>query len=218
MWDKGRGKSLNAVTKQYIGITVRTVLVFVLGFLALMAVFYASEPDKAYRSWLKDDTVRHYSEYSAKLDEFLEQGDYLGVHYFCELHYIENKKFSGERHLYAYYKYDPIIDACNQYVNIYFGIFEEISEGKRENIHLGCRNLYKFYEATRLRSYYYKNDEYFAGSEWADGRATLRKMEERMAVLLEAYCGLTPEEIASFPDMSRDELETFFEEKEEYGE
>lgn len=199
-----------SVTRKYAGIAVRAG---VIAGLLILTVVFAVVGARSYEiksSLAKSRAERKFAEYSAILDGYLEEEDYLAFHAFAEANDIWGYDS-------PYEKYMPVLRASSQYAYLYEAILraytvrqqEESEEGyAADQIKWTAEQLNYFYDSLDMEQYSYYED---ANSQ--ENREALERMEDHVKVLLRTYCGLTPEDAEGLRELSEARRAVLLEER-----
>lgn len=194
-------------TTGYTEIAVRVVILSVL--IVLILVFFAvgSNAWEINRQIRKSSAKRNYEEYSRMMDEYLAEGDFLKFYSFCEHMGIRSYDSVYEE------KYGNIINACSWYKSVYELLYDfagfDADDSVSHVTEMTGDALDSFYK-------YYRNDDFsYTGRDGESElyRKTLDDMERNIELILSTYCGLTKEEAAAFPEMSKAKRDILLEEK-----
>ena len=195
------------VTKNFSEITAHAVIITVLVVLCLAALGITANAYSIRRSVRDSQSRRHYEEYTARMNQYLQEEDYLGFDAFCEEHGIRT-------YTEGYEDYSAIITAAGHYVYIYENLIglleaeaESIKESRVESLAEYCDN---FSRAREKLEYYPDSREY--------SEQVIDRMEKDLEALWQAYFGLTAEEAEAFPNMGKGQKMMLMEQKyEEMG-
>ena len=142
------------------------------------------------------EAEKNIVEYTAVMDQYLAEGDYLEFHSFCEEHNL--------RFLDAYSKYEPAIAAANDYTYCITYLLTAEFPGPYDD-----RARYIGYMADSLDSFYKdRMDDFYGDAEdEKETRAIYEKAHDGMQTQLEralvTYMGLTKEQAESLPTLSK---------------
>lgn len=195
------------VTKNYSEITAHAVIITVLVVLCLVALFMTRSAYSIKRNVHDLQAKRYHKEYTAKMDQYLDEEDYLGFHAFCEARDIRV-------YTEGYESYAVIMRAADHYAYIYENLFgmleaeaETLKDGRIESLTTYCDN----YAKARENMDSYPIDEAYT-------EQVLLRMEEDVEAFLQAYLGLTKEEAEGFSKLSKAQRMVLLEQKyEEMG-
>ena len=202
-------ESVYAVTKNYAGITARAVIITVLLILIVIFAVITGSTYDIRRELARSKSYRNYDEYSARIEQYLEEENYMALSAFCYAIYMESYDS-------PYAKYAPIERACNQYAYLYESIMDAYGRkqegtgpdemaGYAENI---SDQLNYFYESLDPEHY-----SYIVGADSEENLAALDSIEKKVRLLLQTYCGLTEEEAAGLQSLSNAKRMVLLEEK-----
>lgn len=107
------------VTRNYSEITAHAVIITVLVVLCLVVLFVTRNTYSIRRNVHDLQAKKHHKEYTAKMDQYLEDEDYLGFHAFCEARDIRV-------YTEGYESYAVIMRAADHYAYIYDNLFQMI--------------------------------------------------------------------------------------------
>lgn len=207
-------KDVYATTKRYAGITVRAIIIAVLLILCIVLAVIGSQSYSIRRMILENRAERNFNEYSAKMDEYLENEDYMAFHAFVEANSIYGYDTDYE-------KYIPVMRASSQYTYLYeciMGTYTEIQkksdiETIQSRVDYLSDQLNYFYEALDMEKY-----SYCEGGDSPENRTAFERMEQNVEALLQTYCGLTQEDAESLMELSEARRMVLLEERISYAE
>lgn len=192
-------KNVYAVTRKYAGITVRAVVITVLVILTVILGFIASESYSIKRNLRQNRAERNFAEYSAQMEQYLADEDYLAFYAFTEANYIYGYDA-------PYEKYMPAVRVSNQYIYLYETIMGAYTELQRDyadqetlerHTQRVAEQLNYFYESLDMENY-----TYYEGADSQMNRDALAGMERNAMALLQTYCGLSREDVESLPELT----------------
>ena len=202
-------------TRRYVqdktsGYTEAVVRVIILAVLAVLSLVFFIAGRNAWEIMWKAEQIgaeRHFEEYSRILDEYLEEEDYLMFNAFCEERGIRSYDSAYEE------KYGEIIYACSCYASAYEYVYEYALLEDAENMEHAAE-----YAGDMLDYFYglYRNEDFRhtgGRDEPEEYRKVLDSMERKLKQILTAYCGVTAEEAAMLPEMSKAKRNMFLEER-----
>lgn len=188
-----------AATQKYAGITVRLIIIAVLLILCVVMAIVGAQSYSIRRMILEKRADRNFVEYSAVMNEYLENEEYIDFHAFVEANCIDGYDTDYEHYI-------PVIRASSQYAYTYeyiMGVYTEIQKGSdvniiRDRVGFLVDQLNYFYESLDMARY-----EYCEGADTPKNREALERMELNVRALLQTYCGLTKEEADSLGELSQ---------------
>lgn len=195
---KATQRHVYAVVKNYAGISVRAAIIAGLLILTVALGIVASMDYDIKRGIMKGRAERNWEEYSAHLDQLILEEDYIALSAFAQENYIDAYES-------PYEKYVSVLRAADQYTYLYDTILSVYAQIQKEEQwedtstyakRLG-EQLNYFYDALDMERY-----SYYQGADSQSNQAALERMEETATVLLQAYCGLTPEDGAELKDLT----------------
>lgn len=202
------------VTRNYAGITVRAVIITVLLIVIGIMAFVISESYSIERRLGESKAKRNYKEYSAIMEQYLADENYLAFQAFCDVNHVDFYEA-------PYEEYCQIIRVSNYYKYLYENIIdvamsradEEVEALDRERwIERIADDLDYFYKHMDVKEY-----SYYDGVDTEENQAIVKKMKESMELLLQTHLGLTEEEAAGLEEMSAAKRAVLLEEKLGYG-
>ena len=207
-------KEVYAATQKYTGITVRALVIAVLLILSIGLAVIGSESYSIRRYIMEKRAERNYTQYSAIMDEYLENEDYIAFYAFVEANVINGYDT-------PYEKYVPVIRVSNQYMYLYdhiMGTYTKMRQSQdKETIERQVgylsEQLNYFYNVLDMENY-----EYINGGDSPQNKAAIAQMESNANALLQTYCGLTSEEVAGLQEMSEAKRMVLLEERIVYAE
>lgn len=181
-------------TRRYKGTSVRVVVIAILLILNVIAAIVLGQSYSIIRSIRQSESERHYKEYSALLDGYLEAGDYHAFSAFMQEHYIycyDSK----------YESYGQIKDVAYQYVTVYEYLMGAVVTENEYFKEMNSKNL------SGSLSYYYQtqNPERYSYIEGIDRELyvnAIADMNSRIEQMLVSYCHISPEDAACFVEYS----------------
>lgn len=187
------------VTRNYAGIAVRGGIIGVLLVIIIILTIIMQESYSIRRGFFERRADKRYEEYSAIMDQYLAEEEYLAFYAFCQKEYIDgyNTKYES---------YTPILRISHDYKYVYDAIMEfytNSSDPKTEdymiesNMERLINQIDGFYEAMDMKHY-----EYYEGADTEENRTIMQRMELDIRALLQAYCGLTEEDLTEWGSMS----------------
>jgi len=203
------------VTSNYTGLTVRAVIIAILLVIMVVFIILGTQSYEINSAINHAKAKRNLEKYSAILDEYIAEEDYLGFYAFGEANDIDY--YNG-----PYEKYYPIMRATSQYVHLYDSILAAYSGMQKEYRYEGDVEFYidniadqldYFYEALNPENY-----AYYDGADSEENMAAIAQMEENVKALLQAYCGLTKEDLEGWDTLSRAKRIVLIEERMQDGE
>ena len=157
---------------------------------------------------------RNYKEYSAIMDAYLAEENYLAFNAFCDVNHVD---FYED----PYVEYCQIVRVSNYYKNLYENIIDVAMSWDDEEVETLDRERW-IERITDDLGYFYKHMDvkeysYYDGVDTEEKQAIVEKMKESMEILLQTYFGLTAEEAAGLEEMSAAKRAVLLEEKLGYG-
>ncbi len=192
-----------SVTKSYVGISTRIIVIAVLVVLIIVCGLLSGEAYSIRGNMLRKEAVRSLEETCATMDSFLENRDYYALAIFCD-----------ERNIGTYdeefAEYSSMIYASKQYVFLYDYIMKAVKpyEGMdmQNNVKWIAEQLNAFYKIFNTESIHY------VGESGVDYEHAMQ-MQEQMYALLMAYCNLTMEDVEALAAMTNAERTLLLEER-----
>ena len=187
------------------GIFARSIILAVIVILIFLAGFVSQNAWSFRREHLERDAERHYAEYSAELNRYLEKQDYRGFVSCMNYHYMDSygspyMKYSGLKRAADYYslvlEYVMRIAMPASYLS-FDQYYESLSN-----------DLDQFYRFTDPASYdeYDQIDLDFVQPHW-------ERMEQTIQEVLRTYLHFSEEEVGEFRAMSKARRSLLLEEK-----
>ncbi len=205
-------KGVYTATNKYVAVAVRVVvialLVMLIGGLYLLG-------DRAYdvnRAIRKSDAKRHVEEYTRILDAYLIQEDFRGFYQFVEEKdingYYEDGEYDDYTSLgYTVYSY---LYVCERIMDL--SAREPGQDGTDEDMAYDiagmCDSMDSFYTGAQ---YSYTDYDGKPGKQVV--RDALDVMKTNILLMLQTYCGMTPEELEDWEDFSTAKRTVLIEEK-----
>ncbi len=199
-------KYVHDKTAGYTEVTVRAVIIAVLAVLVIGSFALGAKAWDITWSLNKNRAARRYDEYSAILDEYLENEDYLAFDAFCE-----GKSLRGYEDAYRE-KYGGSITLCARYADAYYALYDFAGSGAEGADYIAewaGDTLDSFY-----RCYFNEDFNFTEGKEEPEEfRRAADVMKRNIELILVTYCGFTEEEAAAMPGMSKLRRGVLLEEK-----
>lgn len=188
-------------TERYKGTSVRVVIIAILLILNVIAAIALGQSYSIIHSINQSESERKYEEYSAILDEYLQNGDYMAFYAFMQEHdiYCYDSKYES---------YNYINDVIAQYVYAYehiLGYTNEENYSHDNDFMMDYINY--FYE--RQNADYYADEK---GKESELSQKALADMNWKMERMLITFCNVSAEDAAQFPTYSNAERAYIIEE------
>lgn len=200
---EGTKEQVYDVTKRYVSVSVRIIVIAVLIVLIILCGILSDEGYSIHHKMNLAKSERNYEEYTAVIEEYLEDGEYNALYSFLEAHYITN---SYE----IYEEYRPVIRAVTQYSFFYNDVIRVIYPYSEESL-----KTYPSRIEGDLASFYklYDEEHYINVYDNPKHKEDILKMEKQMNAMLVAYCGLTMEEAEGLKNMTQAERMSLLEER-----
>ena len=177
-------------TKRYTAVTVRVVMIAVLVILNVVIAVIGARYYTIERIIGEADCERNFEEYSAILDDYLEEGNYHAFYNFMMAKDVPNYDS-------PYEQYSQIESLASQYIYIYEYIMKAyLSEdsNQRENL---CKytadTLEYFYENLDMERY-----SYYENYDREENLKAIEGLKEKVEMLLVTYAGVLQEDAALF--------------------
>ncbi len=187
------------------GVFVRAIILAVIIVVFLVMVFITQNAWSIKTEHMTRDANRHFAEYSAQLDRYLEEMDYRGFTSFLDYHRIDTfdapyGKYRGLEWPADYYA-DFLDNAIRIVMPAPYGSYDHYYEYL-------SNDLDRFYEYTELSYYdeYHPVDAELVQPHWD-------RMEQTINDVLIAYFGLSDEEAGELREMSKPKRALLLEEK-----
>ena len=200
---EGTKEQVYDVTKRYVSVSVRIIVIAVLIVLIILCGVFSDEGYSLRRKIEMAKAEKNFEEYSELIEEYLENNEYYALYSFFEAHCIE---YSAE----SYKEYQPLRHAVTQYYFLYSDVIRVIYPYSEQSlatypgrIEGDLASLYKLYD----EEYYiniYDNPKH---------KEDILKIEAQINALLVAYCGLTLEEAEMLKDMTQAQRMSLLEER-----
>ena len=198
-------------TKSYSELVVRVIMLSVLIIASIVTILMAGLADSTVYSRKAKLANKSYKEYSAKMDQMLENEEFL-----------EYAAFVQEKNIRMYdtpyeAKYEQITRIAQNYAYAYeailrMGFPSDYLDVVKQAKYAGD-SLTSFYRACERRIE--TADEVKEPRDWEQEQKMVDCMQRNTELLLVTYCGFTEEEAASLPTLSEAKLAVLFEEKAE---
>ena len=200
---EGTKEQVYDVTKRYVSVSVRIIVIAVLIVLIILCGVLSDEGYSLQRKLATAKSERKVEEYTEIIEEYLENHDYYALYSFLEANYIE---YDTE----GYEEYRTISRAVTQYVFLYGDVIRVIYPYSEESL-----KTYPGRIEGELASFYklYDEENYVNIYDNPLHKDAVLQIEAQINALLVAYCGLTPEEAEGFKDMSQAQRMSLLEER-----
>lgn len=180
-----------------IGIKAVVLMALLIGCVVLSMISSANykdpDPDEAVRK----DAVKHAEEYSAQIDGFLKNGEYMECVDFMYAHEIMNISADEYDHLrnikYVLHDYENCIQEMEEMV--FRSTDPDYFDSLDTAISSFCRSLDSFYETWNG---YVRTKE-----KNADYKAYMEDMEQELKLAMKLYFSLDDEELAAFMELTQ---------------
>lgn len=181
-------------TRRFKGTSVRVVVIAVLFILNVVAAIVLGRSYSVVGSIRRGESERHYKEYAAILDGYLENGEYHAFSAFMEEHHI---RFYETK----YESYTQINAVVNQYVEVYRNLLdaamtenESFREHKMEYLASSCNYYYEVQDPERY--------SYVNGIDKALYQNAISDMNFRISQMLVDFCNISTDDAAQFESYS----------------
>lgn len=200
---EGTKEQVYDVTKRYVSVSVRIIVIAVLIVLIILCGILSDEGYSFYRNRAEAKSERKVEEYSAIIEEYLENQEYYALYSFFEANSIEYDTK-------GYEEYKTISHAVTQYVFLYGDVIRVIYPYSEESL-----KTYPGRIEGELASFYklYDEENYVNIYDNPLHKDEVLQIEAQINALLVAYCGLTPEEAEGLKDMSQAQRMSLLEER-----
>ncbi len=193
-------KDVIRTTRKVNEISVRIVILCVLLVIGIVFLFMAVNSSRIYRNQVQKNNTRHFPEYSAQMEGYMNNGQYLEL-----AEFTDKQRIHAYDHDMPYHKYNGVIRTAQSYSNCYYDLMRlwdtptyESDDYYTSRIGNLADDLEFFY--TRLGRESYASDE---DAQYNADLPYLEDMDEQLSVLLQAYLHLTPEELEELRGMDR---------------
>lgn len=208
-FDRTRGDVYSTVGK-YKSTAVRIIIIAVLVICIVILWIVSANGYSIHRSVQEKDAKRNAEKYSAVLDQYIDQEEYLTLSQFCNEHYINVT-------LEEYDQYVPVIRVSNVYGFVCRDVMNlaaptEFMEEERYLEMLGD-DLDSFYGQCNMENYTYYED-----ADRQENIEAINRMKENILQMLQTYCGLTEEDCEGFENLSKAKRAALIEERMEADE
>lgn len=200
---EGTKEEVYAVTKRYVGVAVRIVIIAVLIVLLIVCGWMSGECYSLKRKAIQAKAERNVQAYKDTIDEYLEDGEFYALNFYLEVNMIELG-------LPAYEDYKAVISAVRNYSFFYSDVIWYMHPSGEKNlatfptrIEQDLRQFYNLFDEENYINIYMQSQH----------KEYIMQMKEQMEVLLITYCNMTKEEAESIWDMSKAERMTLLEER-----
>jgi len=177
-------------TRRYTAVTVRVVVIAILVILNVLIAVIGARYYSFERMINEADCERHFEEYSAILDGYLEEGDYQAFYNFMMAKDVPTYDS-------AYEQYSQLENLTSQYVYIYEYIMQVYLQEDNEYRESLCKytadNLEYFYENLDMERY-----SYYENYDREENVKAIADLKEKVEMLLITYGGISPEDAALF--------------------
>lgn len=188
------------VTRNYAGITVRATIITILLVIIVVFVVLGTQSYEIRSAINRSKANRNFEKYSAIMDEYIAEEKYLEFIAFWDSKVIDYYDT-------PYEKYYPILRATRQYEYLYESIMSAYTGMRSEYRYEDDVEYYTDNIANQLEYFYNALDQenyaYYEGADSEENLAAVAQMEANVKALLQAYCGLTPEDMESWETLSK---------------
>ncbi|MBO5337396.1 MAG: hypothetical protein J6A94_09750 [Lachnospiraceae bacterium] len=190
---------INKVTSNYTGFTVRAGIIAILLVIMIVFIVLGAQSYEINSAINRAKAKGNFKKYSAIMDEYIAEEDYLGFSAFWDSNDIDYYDS-------PYEKYYPIMRACQQYAYLYDSILSAYSGMQKEYRYEGEEERYIDNIAYHLDYFYDALDPqdyaYYEGADSEENMEAVAKIEENVKALLHTYCGLTEEDLEGWDNLS----------------
>lgn len=190
-------------SKKYGEVTARVIIIAVLLVALIVLLIMQANVYHWQRTFGNKKAEKNFAEYSAIIEGYLEDEDYLSLSSFVEANYIPTYDSKFE-------KYQPIFRVVQAYDYLYSRIarVQELGPNveNKEIEYLGD-SLDSFYSAMNLDMYSYIKD-----LDVEKTRKAYENLEEYVAALMQSCFGFTAEEVQELREMSKSKRVVLIEE------
>lgn len=163
-----------------------------------------------HRSFQEKNAKRNAEKYSAMLDQYIEQEEYLILSQFCNEHCINVRLDEYDRYVPVIWVSDSYGFVCRDVMNL-AAPSEYMSEERYLEM-LGD-DLDSFYRQCDIEGY-----THYEGADRQENVEAINRMKESVLQMLQTYCGLTEEDCEGFENMSKAKRAALIEERMEADE
>lgn len=203
---------VNRMTGNYAGITVRAAVIALLLIIIVVFMVLGAKGYEIQAAIYQNKANRNFDRYSGIMDEYIAEEKYLEFTAFWEA--LRARDYDS-----PYEKYAPVIGAGRQYAYLYEGIMSAYLDAWDS---YGNNDFYIENIAGQLEYFYdtldFERYSYYEGTDTAENRAALAQMEANVRAWLQAYCGLTEEDMKSWDTLSKAKRIVLLEERMQDGE
>lgn len=191
-FEEARQEALEKVEKSGISGTAVGIRLAAIAALIVLLIIMALnlDPYEMNKRRKTADANRNYEVYTAQIEEYLANRDYIALYSFCSDHEL---RFNDK-----YKLYDEIFSSVSRYEMIYWGLQQLVftTDDSRELYSLKSlsRNINEFYNDL--------DNHYFWTEDTDKVDAVNSEIEEDILVLLRRYLGLSREEADSLKTLS----------------
>ena len=202
-------ENVYATAKRFTAVSVRMIVIAALVVLAVALAILGSRSYSLRRWILEKRAERNVAEYSAVMDRYLEEENFMEFSFFTEANRIDGYDT-------PYETYIPVIRASHQYRYLYSEIMGTytnwIQDADQETMERCVSYLSDqlnfFYESLDMEKY-----NYISGVDSEQNKQALAQMEEHVKALLQTYCNLTQEETEALRQLSEAKRTVLLEER-----
>lgn len=200
---EGTKEGVYSVIKNYVGVTVRIVIIAVLIVLIFLCARQREDSFSIKLNSMKKEAEKNAEEYKAVIDDYLEAGEFRTLNYYLEMNVISAS-------MPAYEDYKAVFNAISNYGFFYADIIGYMHPSGEKNLATYPTRLEE-----DIRQFYNLFDEenYINIYIQPQHKEYIIQMKEEMEALMITYCGLTEEEAQDIWEMSKAERMTLLEER-----
>lgn len=200
---EGTKQEVYAVTKRYVGVAVRIVIIAVLIVAIIVCGWMSGETYSIKRKLMQAKAERKSEEYKATIDEYLENGEFYALDVYLEVNAIDMG-------LPAYEEYKAVFSAVSNYRFFYTDLIRCMHPYDEKNLATFPTRL----EQDLSQFYRLFNEEHYLSiNDTPQHKKYILQMKEQMEALMVTYCGMTKEEAESIWEMSDAQKMTLLEER-----
>jgi hypothetical protein len=200
---EGTKEGVYSVIKNYVGVTVRIVIIAVLIVLIFLCARQREDSFSIKLNSMRKEAEKNAEEHKAVIDDYLENGEFRALDYYLEVNVIGVS-------MPAYEDYKAVFNAISNYSFFYADIIGYMHPSGEKNLATYPTRLEE-----DIRQFYELFDEehYINIYIQPQHKEYILQMKDEMEALMITYCGLTEEEAEGIWEMSKAERMTLLEER-----
>ena len=199
---EGTKEEVYEVTKRYVGVATRIIIITVLIVLIALCGWMSGECYSIKHKYMEAKSERKAEEYKEVIEEYLEAGEFYALAFFNEVNFVD---FGAP----VYQDYKPVASAVSNYRFFYTDLMRYIHTDDQNSLETYPSRI----ESDLSQFYKLFDEENYVNIYDSPHKDYIIQMKEQMEALMVAYFGMTKEEAEGIWEMSKAERMTLLEER-----